>query len=54
MLVKGLSNQEIAARLTISMATVKYHLTNIFSKLGVKNRVEAATVAIDLHLVEKK
>jgi two-component system, NarL family, response regulator LiaR len=53
LLVKGLSNQEIAARLTISMATVKYHLTNIFSKLGVKNRVEAATVAIDLHLVEK-
>jgi two-component system, NarL family, response regulator LiaR len=53
LLVKGLSNQEISERLTISMATVKYHLTNIFAKLGVRNRVEAATIAIEYNLVEK-
>jgi NarL family two-component system response regulator LiaR len=53
MLVKGRSNNEISEQLSISMATVKYHLTNIFSKLGVKNRVEAATLAIENNLVDK-
>jgi DNA-binding CsgD family transcriptional regulator len=33
------------------MATVKYHLKNIYSKLGAKNRVEAATIALEHHLV---
>jgi len=36
MVVKGSSNQEISFQLNISMATVKFHLTNIFSKLGQK------------------
>jgi two-component system, NarL family, response regulator LiaR len=53
MLVKGLSNLEISEQLSISMATVKYHLTNIFSKLGAKNRVEAATLAMEHNLVDK-
>jgi NarL family two-component system response regulator LiaR len=53
MLVKGLSNSEISEQLSISMATVKYHLTNIFAKLGAKNRVEAATLAVHYGLVEK-
>jgi NarL family two-component system response regulator LiaR len=53
LLIKGLSNQDIAKLLTISLATVKYHLTNIFTKLGVKNRVEAATIAMEYNLVEK-
>jgi two-component system, NarL family, response regulator LiaR len=44
-LAKGLSNQEISQKLNISLATVKYHLNNIFTKLGAKNRVEAATIA---------
>ena len=52
-LVKGLSNLEIANQLSISTATVKYHLTNIFSKLGAKNRVEATTIALEYNLVEK-
>jgi two-component system, NarL family, response regulator LiaR len=52
LLVNGLSNQEISARLFISIATVKYHLTNIFSKLGVKNRVEATAMALEYHLVD--
>jgi NarL family two-component system response regulator LiaR len=53
MLVKGLSNMEISHQLHISMATVKYHLANIFTKLGAKNRVEAATIALKHNLVEK-
>lgn len=53
LLGKGLSNLEISRQLSISMATVKYHLTNIFSKLGVKNRVEAVTTALAHNLVEK-
>jgi two-component system, NarL family, response regulator LiaR len=53
LLAKGLSNQEISDRLYISIATVKFHLTNIFTKLGAKNRVEAAAIALERNLVEK-
>ncbi len=52
-LAKGLSNQEISNQLHISISTVKYHTANIFSKLGVRNRVEATTIALEHHLVEK-
>jgi DNA-binding NarL/FixJ family response regulator len=41
LLTSGLSNKEIAARLTISSNTVKFHLRTIYSKLGVRNRVQA-------------
>jgi len=54
LLVKGFSNSEIAAQLNISMATAKFHLTNIFSKLGAKNRVEAVTIALEHQLVAKE
>lgn len=53
LLVKGLSNLEISNQLFISMATVKYHLTNIFTKLGAKNRVEAVTIALENNLIKK-
>jgi NarL family two-component system response regulator LiaR len=52
-LVKGLSNLEISQQLHISSATVKYHLANIFTKLGVRNRVEAATIALEHSLIVK-
>jgi DNA-binding NarL/FixJ family response regulator len=52
-LARGASNLEISEQFSISVATVKYHLTNIFSKLGVRNRVEAATIALENNLVEK-
>jgi DNA-binding NarL/FixJ family response regulator len=42
---RGLRNDEIATRLTISANTVKFHLRAIYSRLGVHNRVQAAHVA---------
>jgi predicted ATPase/class 3 adenylate cyclase/DNA-binding CsgD family transcriptional regulator len=40
LVAEGLTNPEIAARLLVSRATVKSHLTHIFSKLGISNRTE--------------
>jgi DNA-binding NarL/FixJ family response regulator len=42
----GMSNKEIAERLTISVNTVKFHLRTVYSRLGVRNRVQAM-LAID-------
>jgi NarL family two-component system response regulator LiaR len=53
MLVQGLSNTEIADRLVITVATVKYHISNILKKLGATNRTEAAALAIQHELVSK-
>lgn len=44
-LVRGLSNREIGACLDITERTVKFHLSNTFSKLQVRNRVEACNTA---------
>ena len=44
LLVDGYSNAEIAARLVITVAAVKYHVSNILSKMGVTNRTEAAAL----------
>lgn len=50
-LALGRTNQQIAAGLFISQATVKTHLHHIFGKLGVGNRTEAVTVARARHLI---
>ncbi len=47
----GLSNREIAAALSIAECTVKTHLTNIYRKLGVNNRMRAVAQAKALMLV---
>ncbi len=39
---QGLSNKEIGAKLHLSDRTIKHHMTNVFQKLGVRNRLEAA------------
>lgn len=45
-IVSGYSNREIAQKLDISEDTVKHHVTNVFDKLGVFNRLELALFAI--------
>ena len=45
LLVQGLSNQQIAERLFISVTTVKFHVSNVLRKLGVTRRAEVAYVA---------
>jgi DNA-binding NarL/FixJ family response regulator len=44
LLEAGYQNKQIAQELTISLNTVKYHLKNIFGKLGVVNRTQAARI----------
>jgi len=51
LMVEGLNNAEIAERLVVSLSTVKYHISNILSKLQVDNRVAAVTMAIQKKLV---
>jgi DNA-binding NarL/FixJ family response regulator len=50
-IVKGKSNKEIASVLRISEATVKSHINNLLSKLGVTDRTQAATTALQRGLV---
>jgi DNA-binding NarL/FixJ family response regulator len=49
---RGLSNQAIGKELWVTEQTVKFHLTNIYRKLGVANRTEAARYAYQHALVE--
>jgi two-component system, NarL family, response regulator YdfI len=51
LLADGLANKEIAARLSISEHTVKFHVASIMGKLGAGSRTEAATLGIRRGLV---
>ncbi len=51
LMVEGLNNTQIAGKLTVSPSTVKSHVSNILSKLGVASRTEAVTLALRSHLV---
>jgi NarL family two-component system response regulator LiaR len=46
LIARGLSNRDIAAKLVLSEATVRYHVTNILSKLHLANRTQAALYAL--------
>jgi LuxR family transcriptional regulator, maltose regulon positive regulatory protein len=52
-LARGASNQEIAQELVIAIDTVKRHVSHIFFKLGVRNRVQAVKQARTLGLLDK-
>jgi DNA-binding NarL/FixJ family response regulator len=52
LMVKGLSNKEIAQALSLSENTVKYHVKHILQKLGVQNRTEAAVQALRIGLLK--
>lgn len=52
LVAKGLSNRAISRDLWVTEQTVKFHLTNIYRKLGVANRTEAARYAYQHGLVE--
>jgi LuxR family maltose regulon positive regulatory protein len=54
LLAQGTSNQEIAQQLVIAYDTVKRHVSHIFSKLGVTNRVQAVKQARDLGLLDEE
>ena len=51
LLAQGHSNQEIAAKLFVSLSTVKTHIQNIFEKLDVKRRTQAVEKAKRLNLI---
>lgn len=51
LMAQGHSNEEIAARLFISLSTVKSHNQNLFAKLDVKRRIQAVEKAKKLHLI---
>ncbi len=51
LMAAGLSNREIADELVLAMGTVKAHLHNIYGKLGVRGRAQAAARARELHLL---
>jgi NarL family two-component system response regulator LiaR len=51
-LAKGLTNPEIAQQLSVSRSTIKAHVSNILSKLGVSNRAAAIALALEHNLVD--
>ena len=51
LLAQGLANKQIAARLSISEHTVKFHVSSIYNKLGVGNRTEAVRMGVRRGLI---
>jgi len=52
MIATGMSNKELAKALVVTVGTVKWHLNNIYSKLGVRSRTQAVAKARELGLLE--
>jgi DNA-binding NarL/FixJ family response regulator len=51
LVASGLSNAEIAARLYLSVATIKSHITRILARLGLRDRVQIAVFAYENGIV---
>jgi two-component system, NarL family, response regulator LiaR len=51
LMIEGLNNTQIAGKLIVSPSTIKSHVSNILSKLGVASRTEAVTLALRNHII---
>jgi LuxR family maltose regulon positive regulatory protein len=51
LIATGMSNKQLADRLVLTVGTVKWHLSNIYSKLNVRSRTQAVAIARDLGLI---
>jgi len=51
LMVDGLSNIQISVKLGVSSSTIKSHVSNVLSKLGVASRTEAVSLALRTHIV---
>jgi DNA-binding NarL/FixJ family response regulator len=51
-MIRGLKNHEIAKQMMVSTSTVKKHVSSILNKLGVSNRLEAVTLALQQHILD--
>ena len=54
LICEGCSNQQIAEDLVVSVNTIKKHTSNIYGKLGVRNRAQAAIRAQELKLIQRE
>jgi NarL family two-component system response regulator LiaR len=54
LVVDGLTNRQIAARLSVSPSTIKFHVGNVLSKLGAASRTEAAALAVQHGLIGRE
>jgi DNA-binding CsgD family transcriptional regulator len=52
LIVTGLSNQQIADKLSVAPSTIKTHINNLYGKLGVQTRVQAVNRARELNLID--
>ena len=52
LLVAGKTNKEIAGQLSLSEGTVRFHVSNILSKMGASNRTEAVSLALQQGIVK--
>lgn len=53
LMVAGYNNHELSDALTLSLSTIKFHVSNILSKMNVRSRGEAISMAIKHHLVTR-